>query len=109
MVEGEYPGANNRQDDLAQIATGAAVRGDEDTAGAIALANGASANGVVTRSTDVDAYAFTAAGSTTITVANGTPFPDLDVQLRVLNSVGRPGRARSTRPPPGSRPPRPLA
>ncbi len=86
--KGEYPGANNAQDDLTQIATGAAVRGDEDTSGAIALANGASADGVVTRSTDADTYAFTAAGSTTISVANGTPFPDLDVQLRVLDANG---------------------
>ncbi|MDQ4052419.1 MAG: putative Ig domain-containing protein [Actinomycetota bacterium] len=86
--KGEYPGANNAQDDLAQIATGAAVRGDEDSGGPVSLANGAAANGVVTRSTDVDSYAFTAAGSTTVSVANGTPFPDLDVQLRVLDAKG---------------------
>ena len=41
--KGEYPGANNPQDDLTQIATGAPVRADEDTAGPIALANSASA------------------------------------------------------------------
>ncbi len=86
--KGEYPGANNTQDDLAQIATGAPYRGDEDTAGAIALGNGGALNGVVTRATDTDSYSFVGAGATTVTVANGSPFPDLDVQLRILDSGG---------------------
>jgi hypothetical protein len=85
--KGEYAGANNQQDDLAQIATGAPVRADEDASGPLALANGSSANGIVTSAGDVDRYTFTAAGATTVTVA-GTLFSDLDVQLRVLDVNG---------------------
>lgn len=84
--KGEYPSANNTQDDLTQIATGAPFRGDE--ADARVLDNGAALDGVVTRSTDADTFAFTAAGATTITVANGTPYPNLDVQLRILDANG---------------------
>ncbi len=86
--KGEYPGANNSQDDVAQVATGAAYRGDEDTAGALPLANGGAVDGIVTKATDADTYSFAAAGSTTITVANGSPFPDLDVQLLIRDSGG---------------------
>lgn len=86
--KGEYPDANNFQDDLAQIATGAAFRADEDPAGALALGNGAALDGIITASTDADRYTFTAAGATTVTVANGSPFPDLDVQLRILDGNG---------------------
>ncbi|MFL6022433.1 MAG: putative Ig domain-containing protein [Marmoricola sp.] len=85
--KGEYPGANNQQDDLAQIATGAPVVADEDPGTALPLANNASANGVITSAADVDRYSFTAAGSTTVNVA-GTTFSDLDVQLRILDSNG---------------------
>ena len=85
--KGEYPGANNQQDDLAQIATGAPVRADEDASGPLALANNASANGIVTSAADVDRYTFTAAGTTTLNVT-GTLFSDLDVQLTVLDSNG---------------------
>ncbi|MCX6397183.1 MAG: putative Ig domain-containing protein [Propionibacteriales bacterium] len=86
--KGQYPDANNTQDDVTQIATGAAYRADEDATGAVALGNGAALNGVVTKETDADSYSFVAAGSTTVTVANGSPFPDLDVQLRVLDANG---------------------
>ncbi len=86
--KGEYPGANNAQDDLTQIATGAAYRADEDPSGPLPLANAAALNGIVTQATDADSYAFTAAGATTVTVANGSPFPDLDVRLRILDGAG---------------------
>jgi len=87
--KGEYPGANNTsQDDVAQIATGAPYRADEDTAGALPLDNGAALDGIVTKATDADSYTFTAAGATTVSVANGSPFPDLDVQLRILDGNG---------------------
>lgn len=85
--KGEYPDANNQQDDLAQIATGAPVRADEDAAGPLALANSASANGIITSAADVDRYSFTAAGDTTVDVGT-TTFGDLDVQLRILDSNG---------------------
>lgn len=85
--KGEYPDANNAEDDVTKIATGAAYMADEDTSGPLALANNGSLNGIVTKETDADSYAFTAAGSTTVTV-NGSAFPDLDVQLRILDSNG---------------------
>lgn len=85
--KGEYPGANNQQDDLAQIATGAPVRADEDSAGPIGLAGGGSLSGVVTSATDTDRYSFLAAGSTTVSVSP-TTFADLDVNLRVLDGNG---------------------
>ncbi|MBO9524033.1 MAG: putative Ig domain-containing protein [Nocardioidaceae bacterium] len=87
--KGEYPGANNTtQDDVAQIATGAAYRTDEDAAGPVALGNGGAVNGIVAKATDVDSYAFTAAGSTTVAVANASGFPDLDVLLTIRDASG---------------------
>ncbi|RNL62283.1 hypothetical protein EFK50_10895 [Nocardioides marmoriginsengisoli] len=82
---GSYPDANNKQDDVALIAAGAPYRVDEDKGGAITLANGQTRDGIVARATDVDSYTFTAAGTVTVTVDNGSPFPDLDVQLKVTN------------------------
>lgn len=87
--KGAYPGANNTsQDDVAVIATGAAYRVDEDTARPIALANGAAIDGIVSKASDVDTYAFTATGSTTLNVANASGFPDLDVLLTIRDSAG---------------------
>jgi len=85
--KGEYPGANNQQDDLAQIATGAPVRADEDASGPLALANNSSANSIITSAADTDRYTFSAAGTTTVNVGT-TTFGDLDVQLRILDSNG---------------------
>lgn len=85
---GEYPGGTNHQDDVAQIATGAPFRADEDTAGPLPLANGGQATGIVSRASDVDSYTFTAAGTTTVTVDSGGPFPDLDVQLTIVDVNG---------------------
>jgi hypothetical protein len=85
--KGEYPGANNQQDDLAQIATGAPVRADEDASGPLALANNSSRSGIITSAADVDRFAFNAAGDTTVSV-DPSVIADLDVQLRILDSTG---------------------
>ena len=88
---GEYPGANNTQDDLAVIASGAPLRADDvgnTAATAAALTSGTPVNGVITTRGDVDAFSFTGSGATTVTVTGAAGLPDLDVQLTVLDSTG---------------------
>ncbi|RNL62282.1 hypothetical protein EFK50_10890 [Nocardioides marmoriginsengisoli] len=80
---GQYPRANNAEDDVAKIAAMTPFRTDEDKSGPVPLANGQSLDGIVSRSTDTDSYTVTAAGTVTITVDNAGPFPDLDVLLKV--------------------------
>jgi hypothetical protein len=104
---GEYPGATSKQDDLAVIARTAAYRPDAqgDTAAAAAPLTGA-ATGVVGLPADVDAFAFTAAGATTVQVRPTSAHSNLDVRLTVLDSDGAavavvdppPGRLRSGEP-----------
>jgi hypothetical protein len=88
---GEYPGANNSQDDLAVIATGAPLLADDHAngaAGATPLTSGSPVNGVITTRTDTDAFTFTGSGATSVSVTGAAGFPDLDVQLTVLDSSG---------------------
>lgn len=88
---GEYSGANQQQDDVAIIATGAPTRTDDHAntaAAATALAAGAEVNGVISTRADVDAFAFTGAGSTTVTVAPADGVPNLDVKLTILDAAG---------------------
>lgn len=89
--QGEYTGANNTEDDLAIIATGAPLRADDHggTAGTASdLANGATLDGVIGNRSDVDAFSFSAGGSTTLTVSPAAGLPDLDVALTVVDSSG---------------------
>lgn len=94
--KGEYPGANNLQDDIAVIhAAGANLRPDDfanTIAGASPLAGTASAvaqSGLIERSTDVDTFAFTTGGgSVQITVTPDAVAPNLDVLLKVLDAQG---------------------
>ena len=94
--KGEYPGANNLQDDVAVIhAAGAALRADDyanTSSGAAVLGN---TNGIIAQTglietrTDVDAFAFsTAGGVTQITVSPDTLSPNLDVQIKVTDANG---------------------
>jgi len=88
---GEYPGANNTQNDVSVIAGGAPLRADDhgDTAAAAtALTTGTPINGLITTRTDVDAFAFTGSGATTVTVTGASGLPNLDVQLSVLDATG---------------------
>lgn len=88
---GEYAGATETEDDLAVIATGAPLRSDDhaDTAeGATLLATGTPVNGVVATRADVDAFTFTAAGTTTLTVSPAAGLPNLDVELRIADDIG---------------------
>jgi PKD repeat protein len=94
--KGEYPGANNRQDDLAVInAAGAAFRPDDfpDTTGSAApLAGNASAiaqKGIIERTTDADVFVFsTGGGSAKFNVTPDAIAPNLDVLLKVLDAQG---------------------
>ncbi|RDV45445.1 hypothetical protein DOE76_06315 [Leifsonia sp. ku-ls] len=88
---GEYPGANNSgQDDVAVIARVAPLRtddhGDSAAAGTL-LSAGTPLAGLIESRSDVDAFRFTAAGPTTVTVSTG-PFSDLNSQLTILDSSG---------------------
>ena len=95
--KGEYPGANNLQDDIAVIhAAGAALRPD-DFSNTITSASplGGSANavnqtGIVERSSDVDVFNFsTGGGSAQFTVTPDSLAPNLDVLLKVLDAQGK--------------------
>jgi hypothetical protein len=89
---GEYAGADNTEDDLAVIAALAPVLADDhaDTAaGASPIALDTSASGVLASRTDVDAFAFTASGPTTLAVSGPTGHGNVDVRLTVLDVAGR--------------------
>jgi hypothetical protein len=88
---GEYPGANNTQNDVSVIAGGAPLRADDHgnaAAVATAVTAGTPVNGLITTRTDIDAFAFTGSGDTTVTVTGASGLPNLDVQLTVLDATG---------------------
>ncbi|KAA1419164.1 hypothetical protein F0U44_11980 [Nocardioides humilatus] len=87
---GEYPGANNRQDDIDIIARSAPRIADDhgnNVPTATPLAPGAPINGTIGTRRDVDAFSFTGAGATTVTLT-ASPYADLDAQLTVKNASG---------------------
>ena len=94
--KGEYPGANNLEDDIAIIhASGANLRADDyanTSSGSTVLGNtdGVIAQtGLIETRTDVDTFAFsTAGGSAQITVSPDNLSPNLDVQLKVTDAKG---------------------
>ena len=98
--KGEYPDANNAQDDYAVMqGNGLPLRADDHgntAATATALAgvssgatSTASAKGVIERPTDVDVFAFTAAaGSATITLSPAARSANLDALLTVRDAAG---------------------
>ncbi len=88
---GEYPGANNLQDDLAILATGVPFRTDDHgdlAASATPLVSDVTVPGVISTPSDDDAFAVTAYGATTVSVTPAAGLPDLDVQLHVVDSSG---------------------
>ena len=87
---GEYPDANNHEDDLAVIATGAPTVPDDygDTAGTAAPLGSTPLQGLISTRTDVDAFTFWAAGDTTLGVAVQPFMSDLDVGLTIVDSGG---------------------
>jgi hypothetical protein len=93
---GEYAGANNQQDDYAQIAgEGVSLVVDEAgpaTATATSLGAGPTFTraGVISAPTDVDMYSFSATTGQTIsfTATPALVSPNLDILLRLHNSTG---------------------
>lgn len=93
--KGEYSGANMTQDDLAIIpANGAALLADDagdTTATAVDLGNGPSAtfSGIITTDADLDMLKINAgAGPATFALDPAPNSPNLDAQLKLLNSAG---------------------
>ncbi|WP_367155534.1 PKD domain-containing protein [Methylomonas sp. HYX-M1] len=97
--KGEYPNANNLQDDIAVIsAAGTPLRADDfaDTlANAAPLAGDANAvvqTGVIERRTDLDMFTFyTDGGAVQFNVASGTiaSGSNLDISVELLDSAGK--------------------
>lgn len=88
---GEYPDANNKEDDLSIIAQGAPFRADDhgnNAAGATTLPAGGSVNGIIGNRADVDAFKITGSGSTTVTLKGAAGVPNLDAKLTILNASG---------------------
>ena len=91
--KGEYPYANNLQDDVAIIAgvTGYRVDQHGDTiVGATALTGtSVSTSGIIERRTDADLFAFTTgAGTVTFNAVPAAPSPNLDIQLALYDGLG---------------------
>ena len=97
---GEYPRANNHEDDLALIAAHAPYRADDHTdscpgATALAARPAAAATGVIGSAADADTFAFFAAAPGPVVVAvavaaGAAGTADLDVQATVLDGQCRP-------------------
>jgi hypothetical protein len=87
---GDYPGATNREDDVAILSSQlGALTDDHADAATGATALGATPlDGAITSRVDADAFTFTAAGSTTLAATPVPGSPDLDIGLRILDSSG---------------------
>lgn len=88
---GEYPGANNQQDDTAVLARQLGRSADDvgDTpAAARDLPRGTRTSGVIGTRQDVDVLAVTGDGTPTDVTVTTTPFANLDVRLTVRNQDG---------------------
>jgi hypothetical protein len=88
---GEYPAANNPEDDTAVIARTAPVLADDHASGVLGatqLTAGTTADGTITTRADADAFTFSAYGRTAVTVAGPAGLSDLDVRLTILTPLG---------------------
>ncbi|MCK9608356.1 MAG: PKD domain-containing protein [Methylomonas sp.] len=94
--KGEYPGANNLQDDIAVIsAAGTPLRPDDypsTNASAAPLSGEATAvyqTGIIERNSDIDVFTFqTDGGNAQFNIASGSIAPDLDVAVKLMDSSG---------------------
>lgn len=93
---GEYPNANNTQDDIAVMASYGVVAATDDHAGTqttatdIGSAGGSiSAQGLISTRTDADLFRFAAgAGAATFQAQPAALGPNLDIQLSLYDSAG---------------------
>ena len=95
--KGEYPGANNTEDDLTKITGYGFTFRNDDHGNTVAAATplvvtnstAVSGSGIIERTTDRDAFSFmTGAGPITLTVASPSPSPNLDVRAELYDSGG---------------------
>ena len=92
--EGEYPDANNQQDDLAILAGYLGYRADDvgdttATAQVLPVSATLSASGIISSSADVDVFRFAVGdGPATIDVKPATVGPDIDVSAELRDSSG---------------------
>jgi hypothetical protein len=91
---GEYAGANNTEDDFAVMAShGAPLRGDDhgDTRSAATNLGGGGSfagSGLIRNRADVDWFAFSGSGATTVRVSPADSGADLDVRIELYNASG---------------------
>ncbi|WP_122819129.1 putative Ig domain-containing protein [Nocardioides pantholopis] len=88
--QGEYPEANNPQDDTAIVAWSIPVREDDhagSTTDAATLVKGRPQQGVITSRSDTDAFTFTARGTTTLRVTPST-YTNLHAGITILDASG---------------------
>lgn len=91
--KGEYPYANNLQDDTAIISNVVGYRvdqhGDTITEATTLSGNSIAASGIIERRTDADLFAFTTgAGPVSFTATPAVPSPNLDIQLALYDGLG---------------------
>lgn len=96
--KGEYPLANQLQDDLAIITTGYGVsyRPDDhgnttSTASPLTVTNGTtlSGKGIIERTTDIDVFSFsTSGGQVSVNITGGLRGPNLDIKAELINASG---------------------
>lgn len=95
--KGEYPGANNAQDDLAVInAAGAPIRVDDfpdSMASAAPLSGDPSSvvqTGIIERNTDLDVFTFyTDGGDVQLNAVSGSVAGNLDIALKLFDASGK--------------------
>ena len=97
--KGEYPGANNGEDDLAiMTGYGFTFRPDDhgNTAGSatplvVTNSTSVSGGGIIERQTDEDHFSFlTGAGTITLNVTGAARSPNLDIKAELYDSLGVP-------------------
>lgn len=91
--KGEYPYANNLQDDTAIISNIVGYRtdahGDTITTATALTGSSPTATGIIERRTDADLFAFTTgAGPVSFTATPAAPSPNLDIQLALYDGLG---------------------
>ena len=91
--KGEYPSANNLQDDTAIISGIVGYRADQhgDTIVNATQLSGTSvsASGIIERRTDADVFSFTTgAGPVSFTATPAAPSPNLDISLALYDGLG---------------------
>lgn len=91
--KGEYPYANNTQDDTAIISSVAGYRADQhgDVISSATALSGTSIStgGIIERRADADLFSFTTgSGPVSFTATPAVPSPNLDIQLALYDGLG---------------------